>query len=86
MEKVQSSDGLLEPAMASDDEELDDDELDAAAAAAAAAATAAAPAPDVGPDDDPCPASTSDVCTQRTSRMLEIITGYPIPVTRRRCN
>jgi hypothetical protein len=26
------------------------------------------------------------VCTQRTSRMLEIITGYPIPVTRRRCN
>ena len=73
--------------MASDDDELDDDELDAAAAAAAAAAaTAAAPAPDVGPDDDPCPASTSDVCTQRTSRMLEIITGYPIPVIRRRRN
>jgi hypothetical protein len=39
--------------------------------AEAAAAAAAAPAPDVGTDDVPCP-RTSDVWTERTSRMLEI--------------
>ena len=57
--------------MAKADDEFDDEEEFETAAAAAAAA--AAPAPDVGPDKDPWP-STSDVCTERTSRMLEINT------------
>ena len=65
MEKVQSSDEVLEPVPADVDEA--DDVVDAAAAAAAAT-----PAPEAGTDDEPW---TSDVCTDRTSRILDIVTA-----------
>lgn len=82
MEKMQSRAELLEPTaaqVAADDEaEVDDDEDDDdddwLADEAATTAAAAAAAPDEVPDDDPCPTSTSEVCTLRTSRMLEIKT------------
>lgn len=63
-EKVQSSDEAPQPTPTPETEEADE-------VAEAAAAAAAAPAPDVGTDDVPCP-RTSDVWTERTSRMLEI--------------
>lgn len=65
MEKVQSSEEVLKPAPT----EAEEVELVVDAATAAAAAT---PAPEVpGTEEDPCP-TTSEVWTDRTSRILEI--------------
>lgn len=64
MENVQSNEEVLDPTPT----EVEDVDEVVEAATATAAAT---PAPDVGTEEAPWP-STSDVWTERTSRMLDI--------------